>query len=545
MGDSYGIVKKIPMKNKVKSLDGKVNEYRVRVSDIKVNDDYSISKESQYKLIKINKEDYKYRGFKNYEISYLYDLGKDKSKEHDELYFNIIGNEWDTTINNVTFTIIMPKEFDSSKLKLFSGGNDSTDSSDITYNIDGRIINGKYNGTLKPHDELTVRLELPNGYFINTNTIIIWADYIMFIVPIITLLIAYLIWKKYTKGNKTMEIIESYPIEELNSLEVGILYNKCNKTKCVASLLIYLANKGYIKITETNKGNLTIVKLKEYVGINKNEEIFLDGLFLHDKAKTTITKNNLKGSFYLTIQRIASNIKRSFSPLIYEKKSKMNVFLIVLCMFITLLTIIVIPTLEYSMYGEFGETMQISIFIILFICPAIIFLPPGLFKVFFIIWPLFALFLGLSQRPFGVAIKEPIYLISVILGLIYIIIMFIFIKTMKKRTKYGSEMFDKIKEFKKFLETAKKDKLEAIMNENPNYFYDMLPYAYVLGLSNKWIKKFEDIPLKMPSWYEGKKSHEIFSSKSLNSFMNLTMLSIIMTMSSRPLIYFVEIDSFE
>ena len=29
--------------------------------------------------------------------------------------------------------------------------------------------------------------------------------------------------------------------------------------------------------------------------------------------------------------------------------------------------------------------------------------------------------------------------------------------------------------------------------DNPNYFYNLLPYTYVLNISKKWIKKFENI----------------------------------------------------
>ena len=62
--------------------------------------------------------------------------------------------------------------------------------------------------------------------------------------------------------------------------------------------------------------------------------------------------------------------------------------------------------------------------------------------------------------------------------------------------KYGLEMLGKIKGFKNFLATAEKDRLEALVNQNPTYFYDILPFMYVLGISNKWIEQIEDITLK-------------------------------------------------
>ena len=41
---------------------------------------------------------------------------------------------------------------------------------------------------------------------------------------------------------------------------------------------------------------------------------------------------------------------------------------------------------------------------------------------------------------------------------------------------------------------------EIVARENPMLFYDVLPYAYVLGVSDVYMKKFEGIPLQSPTW---------------------------------------------
>lgn len=79
------------------------------------------------------------------------------------------------------------------------------------------------------------------------------------------------------------------------------------------------------------------------------------------------------------------------------------------------------------------------------------------------------------------------------------------------------------------VETAEKNQLEAKVMENPNYFYDILPYTYVLGVSEKWIKKFETIRMQSPSWYYGTTSFDIAS---FDSFMGSTMSSIQSAMTS-------------
>ena len=105
------------------------------------------------------------------------------------------------------------------------------------------------------------------------------------------------------------------------------------------------------------------------------------------------------------------------------------------------------------------------------------------------------------------------------------------LKYLPKRTHYGNEILGKLRGFKNFLETAEKDKLETMVMQNPTYFYDILPYTYVLGVSDKWIKKFESISLQAPSWYEGTDTFDIVS---FGSFINSAMSSAESAMSSNP-----------
>ena len=66
---------------------------------------------------------------------------------------------------------------------------------------------------------------------------------------------------------------------------------------------------------------------------------------------------------------------------------------------------------------------------------------------------------------------------------------------MKRKNSYGEQIKSKIDGFKNYIELAEKDQLEMLVEQNPKYFYDILPYAYVLGVSKKWVEKFENIPI--------------------------------------------------
>lgn len=78
-------------------------------------------------------------------------------------------------------------------------------------------------------------------------------------------------------------------------------------------------------------------------------------------------------------------------------------------------------------------------------------------------------------------LQDLTYLIGYMIGLGCVLGMIICIRYLPKRTPYGTEILGRLRGFKSFLETAKKDKLEAMVMQNPSYFYNILPYTYALG----------------------------------------------------------------
>lgn len=88
---------------------------------------------------------------------------------------------------------------------------------------------------------------------------------------------------------------------------------------------------------------------------------------------------------------------------------------------------------------------------------------------------------------------NPIYFVGYFVGLICISIMAIFYETFSTRTKYGAEIKGKIAGFKDFLEKAEKDKIETLVKDDIDYFYKIYPYAYVLGVTNIWNSKYNEI----------------------------------------------------
>ena len=601
----HGIFRTIPLKNTIVRLDGTTSTNRTQVSNISVDNEFKkIRKNGNYKL-QIGSKDHTLIGEQKYVIKYTYNLGKDPMNNYDELYYNIIGNEWDTVIGNITFSITMPKEFDSSKLGFSSGTKGSIDNSKVIYNVNGNKITGSYNSILDVGEALTVRCELPEGYFVDAKLDINKIDYLMFFVPIIFLVISILLWYIFGRDDQIIETIEFYPPEGLNSLDVGFLYKGRAENKDVTSLLIYLANKGYLEISnkkielnadkinlnqesrnnankkimilqnkinelkESNpsspkikyyenmldiyknidtpinyeqyglkssinninkKNKFLIRKLKDYDGTNLHEQWFMEGLFEYNRKE--VTDSMLYNNFYITNNRILHTINNKQNKNKVFEKSSLNKKIFIILMIIASYCLITIPPI--FTYGE-QETL---IFALVF--PGIGFTAllgmlfgdtPISVKIFGLFWGL-----GFGGMPWLVMVlpslmQDMSYLICYIIGLLCIGVMILVIKYLPKRTKYGNDMLGKLRGFKNFLEKEEKEKLESLVMENPNYFYDILPYTYVLGISDKWIKKFESISLQAPSWYDSSNSFDI---SSFNRFINSTMTSAQGAMTSSP-----------
>ena len=83
---------------------------------------------------------------------------------------------------------------------------------------------------------------------------------------------------------------------------------------------------------------------------------------------------------------------------------------------------------------------------------------------------------------------------------------------MSNRTRYGRTMYRKINGYKTFLTNVTDEEIKNELKNNKNLFYDILPYTFVLGISDKWYAKFKDITDKAPSWFATDK----FDLKSFN-----------------------------
>ena len=529
----HGIYRDIPTSGTLVRQDGTSSNFRARVKNVEVNEEFESSSEGNGIRIKIGDPDRTITGQKTYRISYTYYMGKDQLDNFDEFYYNLIGEGWDTTISNIKFSIVMPKEFDSSKLGFSKGAYGTADANGINFSVDGTTILGTVD-KLNNHEALTVRCELDDGYFtLETNS---FLDFLYFL-PLGVLAFAYMLWKKYGVDDVVVESVEFYPPEGMNSLDVAFNYNGRVISNDVISLLIYLANKGYLSIKESTTGKVfkkegfTLTKLKDYDGTNEDERTFFNEIFI---SKNSVTDEDLKYKFYETMNKILTrkNTKQN-KDVIFESKASKSEKTVGLLLIISVVVICLKPFINNFYVG--AGSVFIAAVVSFLVC---LLVPYGIIKnsrkkmffkiVIVCIFAVLFLFLAYTFVYNEGLLSSSLSLIGFIVSTVALAGVTFFLGIMPKRTPYGVEILGKIGGFKSFLETSEKEKLEMLVEQDPSYFYNILPYTYVLGVSNKWIKKFEDIKMEPPEWYDS----PAYNYYTFTHFMNDTMSNANSAMST-------------
>lgn len=545
-----------------------------------VNDPYTIDTVKKKSRIKIGSPYQTVFGDHTYTIKYTYDMGKDPFTNFDEFIFHAFGDFWGTEIKNPKIIVNMPKGIDGNKINFYKDKYRKQNINNlIDYQVNGNslIVTGKSNLNLM--ESLTVDIELPDNYFVGGSDNYGWGSFtISMIILAITGLIIFM-WSKYGKNHeKKIQTVEFYAPDKLSSAEIGYVYNKRQSSKKLTiSLIISLASKGYIKIDELtgkDKGKIQITKLltkpkevtmdkdlhttKRKISVKKlkdigsdltsSENTMMQYLFGKDDVKileTNINKflevrDDLINKGYIEIIEDNENIIQKEKELIDLKYAdKIKKFKELKKQYEKDLeiynqkkdTLEPKTSLENIVYGKLfsvGDTVILSEHTSFYQCFSEV--NKELSNTFnkkvidevakkkrktSIILSIIIIILSLISF-FGIEDLNPklsiLYYLS--FGCIFVSIFFTII--MGRKTQYGEAIHARVMGFRDFLDTAEKEKLESLVEQNPHYFYDILPYTYVLGISKKWVKKFENI--KMPevdmgsfNYYDGDSSISLIS----------------------------------
>ena len=514
----HGIIRTINKVNHVARVDGSKSTVYAIVSNIRVSSHSSAVREGgDSTSIKLGSSLTYAKRHETYRLSYDYDLGTDPLSSSDEFYFNIIGAGWNTNIKKATFRITMPEKF-SKKPGFSTGSYGERSGSDIVkYHVNGRVITGHTTGRLLAGEALTVRLELPQGYF-KLDPVKTTIAKLVFVVPVITGIIALalsiMILKK--EKSKSTPVVQYTAPDGLNSLELVFANDNTIPHKSAASMVVYLANKGYLTI-DIDGENFTLTKLKDYDGQNESERIFMNGLFNNDHPGK-VAKAELEGEFYKTVSATISTISRGrLKTKYFEKHNRVKTILKVI-QWVAIAILLICAGLATLLEQNPSEALGSMAFIIAFTVFPLFFVLQPTTKQFS---PVFTKVLCIIVAITPAVVLQALYFrypTAIVTGIssIFIMIGAYITRDVITRTEDGYRVKGEIMGFKEFIEAVDKPRLEALLAETPTLFYDIIPYAYVLDVHKKWVDKFEGIALQPADWYS---SSEAFSYGIMASFV--------------------------
>lgn len=538
-----GILRYITYRGAIgREIEGKLlqHSYRAKITDVNVEGaPFTTYKEDGNFVIQIGDPNRYVTGDQSYRISYSYDPGEDGTSVLDEVYYNLIPDDWDAPIAAGAFTVTLPKSFDTQKVEFTGGRYGGVDTGLVDWSVSGNTISGQLTRSLSPGEGITLRVNLPDGYFVGVRTDL-GLVVLLYAITLAAGAAGIFLWFKLGRDEKLVPTVEFYPPEGLTSADVGYIIDGYSDNEDLISLIIYWASKGYLKIEETDPG-FVLYKLQELpMDAKSYENILFQGLF---HSRDSVSDKELEEKFHSTLESAKTQLKDYFQS---SKSRRIFTGSSLVARVLASLNAIV-PIAALALLGSYIKVVSelwfvpVALFAVLFLISLILMMVTydrwnsqssgkrlGLFGGSCVLCGVSLLFL-MCYGVYIVSMPAATLLCigaSVLLALLAVV--------MKKHTPQGQAWTEKILGLREFIETAELDRINTLVEENPEYFYSVLPFAYVLGLTDKWAKQFESIAVPPPTWYVSSDPHSVYTTMWMVRRLNRCTRSMAHAMTSVP-----------
>ncbi|MCI8648075.1 MAG: DUF2207 domain-containing protein [Firmicutes bacterium] len=520
----HGIFRYIPLEGTAlyRVGDETVNQSRkMKIDRIKVEGyEFDTYMEEGNRVIKIGDADKTLSGKHTYRLSYRCRAYDDKIDAYDLFYYNVIPSGaqggWETPIDKVLVRITMPEAVDRDNLSVFAGYYGTNSYQDrIKTRVSGNIIELESKEQLPQGAGVTVQQILPEGYFQNEMSTD-WAYPLLILIGLLTAAASVLLWVCLGRDPRLVQTVEFYPPEQLTSADMGYIVDGYADKKDIVSMIIYFADQGYLRIEEEERGSFVLCKTKELPdGRNDFEYTLMNGFFPGGETRTELSQ--LRKEFFEDYQTAVRQLKEKYKQpknrIFYKSGSRARIAAAFLMIVPVGAGILLSSVLVQDMSWAIAAVPVSIVLFILYLIGMMLYDQKSSMKKssFFasnvVVFLLSALVLlgagGLISWLAGAAGGVAAVLCSVV--------SYICARQMRRRTPYGNQLTGRVLGFRHFIETCELERLEMLAAENPSYFYNILPYAYIFGLSDKWAKKFESIAVEPPKWYGGHYGHSAFN----------------------------------
>jgi len=479
----HGIFREIPYV--YRSDDGSPLYTNIEVASVEAGGSsvpYLVQSEGDWINIRIGDEDKTISGLQNYTIRYEVKGVLQSFSDYDELFWNVTGNYWEVPIEKASATVSLPSD-GIVQVACYQGVVGSTESCSGN-EIDKKVASFEATRSLTSNEGLTVAVGFTKGLvsiLVGEKPETIWdtlftlANFaIFFLVLILGIGAVVWLWLKKGRdfwwrsrfihdplakaevkpvgGHETV-VVEFESPDQLRPAEIGALLDEKADTLDVTATLVDLANRGYLTIAEEPKkwlfGSTDYVltqKNPDRAGLLDYEKELLERLF---ESGDIVSVSSLKKKFYTDLAKVKEKLYQDMvdKKFFTENPSTVRTY--------------------YSL-GALGLGIVAGI----------------------LIWIGFSAVLATLVAAAGAIVVVALFLL-------------IMAQFMPARTAVGRQLYVRAKGYRMFVERAEKYRQQFF--EKKNLFNEVLPYAIVFGVTEKFAKAFAEMGLKpdQPGWYTG------------------------------------------
>lgn len=472
------------------------------ISRNSIPEEYTISFENGYEIVKIGSPNLEITGIQNYLIEYEVRGILKSFSGYDELYWNVTGNQAEVKTLSASAKVILPTS-GVIQYSCYEGPKEATTTCQ-KQKLDDQTVQFAANQSLEPGEGLTVSVGYKSGLvpiltvnepFGGSDADIFLGMGLLFFSLLIGLCI--LVWQWYKHGRdedgkhrplpflyKQAVAPEYESPEGIPPALLGLIEQESVGPRAVSSTIVHLASRGYLTIKEIEptiklfgqKDFLLTRTEKSEQDLLNYEQILLKAVFGNEQIKKL---SDLKNKFYKDLPAIYQAIQS-------ESKER-----------------------GYFM-ADPGKTIKKYVLIGL-----------GILLGSFLIGFLAAFFTQVYFPVIG----------SVGLGLVGIITM-LSSKAMIAKSGKGTELFWKIKGYRMFLTFV--EKYRQLFLEKEGLISEVMPYAMVFGITKKLAQKLEqmNLPEQSLSWYTGINAFNMVSFANQMNTLNTVITTSVATSPS-------------
>jgi uncharacterized protein (TIGR04222 family) len=413
-------------------------------------------------------------------------------EDHDELYWNVTGDEWDVPLGAVTAHVELPAGATGLRATSFNGSYGAT-AQDALVDTSGNTVRLSMTRPLGYREGVTVVVGWDKGVvrepsvadralgFLAAN----WG--LLIPIPVFAGMLS--LWRRRGRDPDELPVQVRYePPEGLSPAEVGTLVDERPDMRDLTAAIVDLAVRGYLRIEEREEKRLLgLFTDREYVfhrvkdraawlELTPHERRLLDGLFEGDARETKLA--DLRNDFYRNLPAIKDAVYDHLVTrgLYAARPDKVRA--------------------RWLAGAGILAALQVPVAVLL------------------------GVKFGLSPVPFVVG------------GLASAAIVAFFGWHMPARTVKGARLAEQVQGFGEFLRRVEKDRFERVI-KTPELFERYLPYAMALQVEDRWARAFQDIYREPPTWYVGN-YHGTFSAARFSSTLGDLSSTAGTAMSSMP-----------